>query len=214
LVGGSAGEAQLTPPVFVHSYSLLHNRLLGLCRQLAQSVEGGPGIGDIGPTAHGAILVADACVEIAIHHRIETSLPPREIAPPLREVFRITRESLLKRRPPLRRMKELARILGLTIRWDEEPWRSASDLHDVRNALAHYESGPVSSTHPETDTFPRRDQLLPIANRIGTAAMVGAGGSWLELFLNPTCAAWACNTADRVLRELDSSTWNLHVTFG
>jgi hypothetical protein len=203
----------VTLPVVVHSYTLLHNRLYGLCRQLAQQCGGtGPEAGDIGASALGVIVLADASVEIAIHHRIEKGLPPREIAPPLREVFRITRESLLKRRPPLDRLKELAKILNLTIRWDEEPWLSAGDLHAIRNALAHYESRPVYSTHPETETFPGRTRLLPIAQRIGTADKRGPG-VWLELFLNPTCAAWACDTADKVLKELDSSVWNLTLHF-
>jgi len=204
----------MTLPVFVHSYTLLHNRLFGLCRQLVQQCGGtGAESRDVGASALGVIVLADASVEIPIHHRIEKGLPPREIAPPLREIFRITRESLLKRRAPLDRLKELAKILNLTIAWDEEPWRSASDLHAIRNALAHYESRPVISNHPDTDTFPGRARLLPIAQRIGTADKLGAAG-WLELFLNQTCANWACDTADRVLRELDSSAWSLTLHFG
>lgn len=204
----------MTPPVFVHSYTLLHNRLLGLCRELEERCGRGSAGGDSGATALGAVVVADACIEIAIHHRIEKSLPPREIAPPIREVLRITRAALLKRRPPLARLQELGRILGLAVRWDEEPWRSATDLHDIRNALAHFESGPVASTHPEAETFPRRAQLEPIARRIGTLGDTQAVGSWLELFLNPKCAAWACDTADKALRELDSSSWDLSLRFG
>ena len=37
--------------------------------------------------------------------------------------------------------------------------------------------------------------------------------TWLEAFLNPTCARWAYDTAHKALHELDTGPLNLHLRF-
>ncbi len=181
-------------------------RLERQCREQPSTDERG-----LSETALGVIILADASLEIGIHHKIEKALPPREIAAPLRQLFAFVRRSLWKRKPPLGKLDELARILDIEVDWKGEPWRSARDLHDVRNALAHFEADALSSDHPDADIFPRRQQLEPIATRIGTADKIRFG--WLAAFLNPTCATWAYETAHSALKELDSDKWNLALRF-
>ena len=197
--------------VYSSSYVLLHNRLMGFCQGLLKQGDDSRDERGLSMAAMSVIILADAAVEIAIHHRIESSLPPREITFPLRPVFRIVREALWKRRPPLGRLAELGRILGVAVDLGEEPWRSVADLHRIRNALAHYEAGPMSSDIPDADVFPRRAELEPIAARIGTLDRVRTG--WLCAFLNPTCAQWAYDSADRALREIDKGPLNLVLHF-
>jgi hypothetical protein len=162
-------------------------------------------------SALGVIILADASLEIGIHHKIEKALPPREISPPLRQLFHFVRRSLWKRKPPLGKLDELARILAISVDWKAEPWRSARGLHEVRNALAHFEADALSSDHPDADLFPRRPQLEPIAIEIGTADKIRKG--WLAAFLNPICATWSYNTAHAALKELDSERWNIGLRF-
>jgi len=199
----------------VYSYTLLHNRLMGPCERMVAESEQAPRPGhDIGTFAFAAIVLADAAIEIAIHHKIETSLPrPEQTPSELVEVIRIARQAILKRLPPLNRLRELGRILNVQGSWETGPWSLVSDLHEVRNALAHYEAGPVISDHPEAITFPRRAQLEPIAKRLGTMARYHTNGVWLEVFLNPVCARWAYTTADKALRELDSKMWQMALHF-
>jgi hypothetical protein len=200
---------------FVWDYTLLHNRLIGFCMRLEKECRAQvePDSRGLWISALGVIILADASLEIGIHHKIETSLPPREIADPLRSLFRFVRLSLWKRKPPLGKLEELARILGVSVDWKAEPWRSARDLHTLRNALAHFEADAMSSDHPDAELFPRRSQLEPIAQRIGTADRITNG--WLTAFLNPICATWAYNAADAALRELDErpGPWNVALSF-
>jgi len=194
---------------FSYHYTLLHNRLMGLCRQLVEQCEANPEGSDCGVTALGAIVLAATCVEIATNNRIEKSLPPRDIVPPLRAWVRFTRRQLY-RRPLLIRLEEIGRILGVIVDLKQPPWRAVRQLRDVRNVLVHYEAGPLSSTHPDTDLFPQRGTLEPFAKELGT--LEGAT-TWLEAFLNPTCARWAYDTADKALHELDTGPLNLHLRF-
>ena len=199
--------------VYTSSYTLLHNRLAGFCQRLVKGPDDADDARGLSMTAMSVIILADAAVEIAIHYRIEKSLPPREIAFPLRPVFRVVREALWKRRPPLARLAELGKVLGVPVVLDQEPWRSVGDLHRIRNALAHSEAGPLSSNHPESEVFPRRAELEPIAARLGTLDHAKGEGGWLGAFLNPTCAQWAYDTADRALREIDKGPLNLLLRF-
>ena len=195
---------------YLFSYTLLHNRLMGYCHLLLKEYEAAGEQETLGVTAGGrdpamkalsVILHADTTVEIAINHRIETCLPSRVIASPLREVFRQVRTAMWRRHPPLERLAELGRILAVEPDWRKaEPWPSVGLLHALRNALAHYEAGPVASNHPEADIFPRRAQLEPLAQRIGTRDRLAHG--WLAAFLNPVCARWSYDTADAALKEL------------
>lgn len=193
---------------------MLHNRLLGFCQRLVkQGDDGRDDPRELSMTAMSVIILTDAAVEIAIHYRIEKSLPPREIAFPLRPVFRLVRETLWKRRPPLNRLRDLGKMLGVEVELTQEPWRSVGDLHRIRNALAHYEAGPLSSDHPEAEVFPRRAELEPVAERLGTLDRATGDGGWLASFLNPTCAQWAYDTADRAVREIDKGPLNLLLHF-
>lgn len=163
--------------------------------------------------AMSVIILADAAVEIAINHRIETSLPSRVIAFPLRPVFRLVRRTLGRQKPPLKKLQELGQLLGVSVKLDLEPWQSVGQLHLVRNALTHYEAGPLASTHPEADVFPQRAQLEPIAVKLGTLDRTKGEDGWLGAFLNPSCAQWAFDTADRALREIDSGPLKLALRF-
>jgi hypothetical protein len=201
------------PDGYSFTYTLLHNRLMGLCHGLLRAYEAAPPTRDGQMTALSVILLCDCSVEIAIHHRIEQSLPPREIAAPLRQVFRVVRAALLRQRPPVRRLEELGLILNVIVDWTAEPWRSVRDLHDLRNALAHYEASPLSSDHPDSDVFPRRRQLQPLAERLGTAEQITGADGWLGAFLNPVCARWAYDTADTALRQIDRGPLDLNLRF-
>src|SRR6266571_1130037 len=204
-------ERPPTPGIIVNDYTLLHNRLLGLVRQLADSTDAEVQEGqrrDTGVWALGVIALADTAVEIAINYRVEKAFPPGSMMPDYWPVHQFAFERLGKTRPPLERLKALTRMRRETPNWDDEPWASVRDLHTVRNALMHYESGPVRSN--DVMTFPNADRLQPIARRLGTLVRYESGGTWLEAFLNPKVARWAYDTADQAVRLLDSDEWQPH----
>ena len=193
-----------------YDYTLLHNRLLGLCRRLADEA-GKDDSRDRGVAALGAIVLADVAAEAAINHLVEVTFPPvdlRKRPEPQAWLHRMAHAHVTQFRPPRQRLKALAELFGLSLSWEaDEPWRSLGDLHELRNALVHYPSTPVKSTSPSTETFPRRRHLEPIARRLGTFSKFEAGGTWLDVFLNEQCARWACDTANAVLKALDSPPW-------
>ncbi len=96
----------------------------------------------------------------------------------------------MKLRPPLARLEKLAGLFKLSVDWSaDEPWVSVRDLHEIRNSLAHYPSGPVPSSSPETETFPNRPKLEPIGRKLGTLKKLSDGGTWLEVFFEPDVCA-------------------------
>jgi len=203
-----------TSGIILDSYTLLHNRLMGLVQRLADDTDAmvqGKQQGDPGVWALGAIALADTAVEIAINHTVETAFPPHSMMPEHWPVHQFAFEHLGKTRPPLDRLKALTRMQRRSPNWNDEPWASVRDLHTVRNALMHYESRPVRSTDPTVTTFPNAEKLRPIAQRLGTLVLYEGGGTWLEVFLNLTVARWAYETADRATRLLNSKEWRWKV---
>jgi hypothetical protein len=206
-----------SPGIVGYTYTLLHNRLLALVRRLVadtEAAESGTLREDAGVCALGAIVLADAVVEIAMNHVIEKAFPPRSLRPDHWPVHQFAFERLARIRPPLERLKALTEMQRRSPKWDEEPWTSVRDLHAVRNAVMHYESGPVQSTDPKVNTFPRATELQPIARRLGTIARYESGGTWLDAFLNSTVAKWAEQTATATTRVLDSGEWRVYVATG
>ena len=200
------------PGITSYSFTLLHNRLIGLVHELADQASS-DSAKDTGVTALAVITLADAVIEMAINATIETTFLPQDIRKGQESHVawrhQTAHERLMTLRPPLDRLKKLAGLFALSVDWSaDEPWVSAKELHEVRNSLAHYRSGPVQSSNPKTETFPNRSRLEPIAKKLGTWRKLTDGGTWLEMFLDPTCAQWAYETADGVLRTLESSDWN------
>ena len=213
----SADMEQPPPGIVTYSYTLLHNRLLGLCDDLVGEVEaseqGNAQIHDPGARALGAIVLADTAIEIGINHLTEIAFPPRGMMPTHWPVFQFAFERLHRSLRPYERLKALAAMMRISQAWDEEPWLSLRDLHLIRNALQHYEAAPVRASDPGLKTFPNEERLRPIAQRLGTWSRYETGGTWLEAFLNALVARWAHNTAQEILHTIRADPWRRGIPF-
>ena len=207
----------LSPGIVSYSYTLLHNRLLGLCDDLVVEVEaserGNAQIRDAGARALGAIVLADAAIEIGINHLAETAFPPRGMMPAHWPVHQFAFERLHRSLRPYERLKAVAAMMRLSPAWKAEPWESLRDLHAIRNALQHYEAAPVKASDPGVKTFPNEERLRPVAERFDTWSRYEAGGTWLEVFLNALVARWAHSTAREVLHTIRTGPWARGIPF-
>lgn len=182
-----------------------------LCGDLVERARQG---GDtMGRYALGAILVADAAMEAETNFVIESAFPTRTLPRDRLPVHHFAFERLMALRPASRRLVAFAPMMHIRVDGGALPWRAMSELHKVRNALAHFDGGPVSSSDPETKVFPRVQELRPIAEALGTWTLYEQGGTWLDVFLNATVAQWAAETADAVHQVLNSPEWRRGIPF-
>ena len=205
-------DAPPPPGVTAYTYTLLHNRLLGLCDDLAADVEaaerGEVRGADPGARALGAIILAHAAIDAGVNHLAETAFPPRGMMPAHWPVHAFAFERLHWLNAG-RRLRVLATMLRVPPTWEAEPWvASLRDHRVVRNALQHNQGGPVRASDGLA-TFP--DELRVVAKRLGTWARYESGGTWLEAFLNATVARWAHRTAREVLHAIRAEPWRRSV---
>jgi hypothetical protein len=193
-----------------YAYTLFHNVLLELAGQLVDQAEpidlNSP---KLNTSAAGAIVLSAASVEAAASFAVEMCFVPPELVRkhphPKPEIHRLLRKHFdgMRRGGPKKRIKEAARLRGIQIDWNTEPWVSLSDLHDLRNSLIHYKSAPVL-VRGEVQ-FP--ENLQNLAGRLGLWTVVKAGGTWLDTFLNREGAEWAFAIAQETVGELNASDW-------
>jgi len=153
--------------------------------------------------ALGAIILSAAAVEAAVNHRVESVFYARSLTQG--GIYQLAHERVKRERPPYKKIKLLARAMGLSPAWDVDPWRYLPDLFELRNALVHYDARPVY-TSLEGNLL-EREQLKALARRLSLFSIHDAGGTWLDVFLNRPRADWAVTTAEAVLKALDSPPW-------